>query len=40
LTSPRPKTAIVRECLGSVGRLLKAAGQEAAAERVRLFLGD
>jgi hypothetical protein len=40
LTSPRPKTAIVRECLGSVGRLLKAAGQEAAAERIRLFLED
>lgn len=40
LTSPHPKTAVVRECLRSVGRLLAAAGQETAAERIRLFLGD
>jgi hypothetical protein len=40
LTSPRPKTAIVRECLRSVSRLLATAGQGAAAERVRLFLED
>jgi hypothetical protein len=38
LTSPCPKTAIVRECLRSVSRLLAAAGQEDAAERVRVFV--
>ena len=40
LTSPSPKTAIVRECFRSVSRLLAKSGQEAAADRIRSFLED
>jgi hypothetical protein len=40
LTSPCPKTAIVRECFRSVRRLLAKAGKGEPAELIRVFLED
>lgn len=40
LGSSRPKTAIIRECLRSIGEVLERAGNDESLEKVRALLGE